>query len=262
MRKLAKKFSSALFSKESSFGTVSYEQTHLADVIAVMFLLVGNMGNAWCLLNEIAKSMPLDVSSIAFASPVLSHIWLNVVLTLIGAVLICGRFRIKHGASGRSELYENVKWRKDKQKKASDERKLYEVYRKAYRSLDRFAKLSSEAAAPGAWERMNIQLLGVYDMLSLHANPHVRTLPLSKEVEHFLGDGKFDEYVVSPVEAFAAELSDLVQIWSSSYGFNGMKVVLGGHGDEERLEHIARSLGIDSLVDAYYSGVPLEDVLA
>lgn len=249
-------------SEHAGFSYKTFEQTPLTKGIAVALLLIGNAGIAWCILSTLSKSMDIDVSSIAFLGPWLSHAWLNIVLVATGAILLCAHIRIRYGESGRADIVEKAKWRKDKEAKAKDERRLYDEYRKVYKVLSTFMSISIDAMSPGAWERMNMQLLGAYDMLSMHMSPAVRSLPMSKVIEHWLGTEQFEEQVLSQVSELAAELEDIVQIWSSPYGFNGVKVVWRGQGDDDSLDRIAKTMGIDDMLDAYYSGVPLEDVLA
>lgn len=57
------------------------------------------------------------------------------------------------------------------------------------------------------------------------------------------------------------ELSDLSKIWSSKQAFNGVQVDLY-KTKEETIQETAELMGIDILINAYYDGVPIDDVIA
>lgn len=244
-----------------SYNETEYVPTYLTLGIAIGALLFGSFGIAWNIIGELHTIMSIDAAPLEFLTPVFSHMWANIVLFAVGIAILCVPVRIRRGESERPVIVEKIRWAKDKDKKAADERKLYSEYKQMYAAIDNLLDVPNLYMVPGAWEKMNCQLFDVYDMLSMHQGP-VRTLPMTREVERYLGTKQFDEYVVAPVRAFRKTIEDLVTIWSSSYAFNGLKIVWRIHNEDDRLEHIAESMGVSALIDSYFAGVPLEDVLA
>lgn len=243
------------------YNIVYYYPTALTMGIAFGLLLMSNMGNAFCLIRWVSDAdiMNLDWHVVSWAEPMLGNIWLNLCITLVCAVFIGKEITFKQGESGHWALTEKIKWGKRFEDKARIERKLYKEYKDVYFALDRLIEFRHDAMSPGAWTKMNVQLLGIYDVLSTGHGK--RSLPLEAEIASVYGNGDMLEALIEQVWSFRAELSDLIDIWSSSYGFNGVRVGYGNQRDIEALEQIGKTMGIDSIVEGYYNGVPLEDLL-
>lgn len=242
---------------QNYYSVIEYEPTKLTLGLAAVLTLVGNIGLAYLVMSALGG---FDMSYVSWMSPVFGMWWLDVIFVIIGAVFLCGSFHRSKGKPPYSDVAEHVQWMVDKEKKARDERILYDEYKKIYKSLDRLICFRVDHMKAGAWDEMNSQLREVYDALSLHAMR--RDLPLSQEIKRYTGTDEFEKLLLAQVRNFGKEIDDLIELWSSQYGFNGLTLYYSPLKDEDGIERFARLLGMETFLETYYEGVPVEDILA
>lgn len=248
----------SVFYQTSYYYGTSYVPTTRALVIAYLLVLVGCVGFAYIALKALAAvDGGIDMESVLWLDPILGTWWLDAIPLAIGAFVLCtGPFSQDFKTIS---FIEKTRWAIDREKKLRDERRLYDVYKKIYQTLDKTVKFRVEHLSAGAWDEMKMQLRDVYDALSMHA---MRVdLPSKIEVKSLSGENGFD-VLIDQAKAFHNEISDLVTMWSSKYGLNGLAVCYAPMVDDDKMDHIARALGMDSLIEAYYAGVPVDDILA
>lgn len=77
-------------------------------------------------------------------------------------------------------------------------------------------------------------------------------------------EGTFGTYLDTTVSQRSEEAKALVAIWTNEAGgFKWMKLAFDGGYEKaaKTMEAVGRNLGLEEMVDAYYSGVPLETIL-
>lgn len=114
----------------------------------------------------------------------------------------------------------------------------------------------------------NIEMIFLY----LSYGQQKSHLPSPKEVEIASKQGG-NEYADARrafskrCDEFSKELNDIIQIWSSrSVGLCGNKIVLNEaeklEESFEKIQTLGRNIGIDTGIQSYYEGVPVEDICA
>lgn len=141
-----------------------------------------------------------------------------------------------------------------------DER-LFRIYNKIYKAFDTVFFIQNDEFGRKEYDAMARQIDKMYDAISFHKR--TRMLPTSISIQHDIEMGMFD-LVVEDLEETCSEIKDLCSIWSSKTALGGCRVLFArssiGYEEGEDLEHLGKYMGIDTKIDAYYAGIPAEDL--